>query len=201
MPKHIDSVPSLAKFRPPWITEDGTEVEIDKDKLTKYIHGLVSDKAKAQDSRDEAVEKLTATETERDEYKEQVDSKDPDQGKKIAKLEQDLADQKAATAKADARADRAEVVASVGLDERQAKYLPETGTKEELEAKAKEILEDFGPAKESEEDPEEDPEDEGFYSPRSDLLKLTNGGDPAQQADKDYDYEKVADQLVGNRAL
>lgn len=197
MPKHIDNVPKLAEFRPPWITEDGTEVDIDKDKLKKYIHGVILDKAKALDSRDDAAESLKAAEAERDEYKGQVDGKDPDSAKKIEKLEKQVKDAEAAVAKAELANERLTVITEKGLDATQAKYLS-GDTKEELEARADEILKDFGakPEADDEDDEDEDEDDlTGRTSPQSGV-KLVNGGDPVQHADTEPDYDKIAAEIT-----
>lgn len=204
MPKHIDNVPKLTEFRPPWITEDGTEVDVDKDRLKKYIHNILTDKAKAQDARDEAVDSGKVVETERDTLKEQVDSKDPDQGKRIAKLEQERDEAKAKTAEAELRADRLEVAAEKGLTPKQAKRLQGT-TKDELEKDADELLEDLGvkPGKPGDDDDDdEDDEDEVATRPKSSVTpRLTNPNDPKLGPDAEPDYDKIAAQIAGNRVL
>lgn len=200
MPKHIDNVPKLAEFRPPWTTEDGTEVDIDKDKLKKYIHNLVTDKAKAQDSRDEAVEKVTSVEAERDELKEQVESKDPDQGKKIARLERELEAAKSEAKEAKLNKDRLEVAMEKGLSPKQAARLV-GDTKEELEADADEVLELFGGPKKSDDEDEDEDEDDQVRSTPKTKFGLTNGGDPRNGADSEPDYEKIAAQIGNQRVL
>lgn len=204
MAKHIENVPSLKDFRAPWESETG-EAEIDKDKLKKFIHNLITDKAKAQDARDEEVEKAKAIETERDELKETLDSKDPDASKKIAKAERERDAAKEAAKAADLRADRLEVAMDKGLTPAQAKRL-QGETKEELEADADEILELFG--KPSEKDPEDDDEDEddvdaagGRTAPKTTAKRLTNGGDGNNSADAEPDYDKIAAEISGSRLI
>ncbi len=203
MPKHTDNVPKIADFKAPWESEHG-EVEIDKDKLKKYIHNLHLDKAKAQDARDAEAEKVATLTSERDELKEQVDSKDPDSGKKITKLEQERDEAKAATAKAEQRADRAEVAHEKGLTPKQAKRLSGE-TKEELEADADELLEDLGikPGKpgEDDDDDDEDETDEGRTQPRSGVRSLVTPGDTGQPGSSEPDYVKAAAQIMGSPAL
>ena len=57
MGKHTDAVGTIENFKAPWETDAG-EVEIDKDRLKRYIFNVVTDKAKAQDARDEVNEAL-----------------------------------------------------------------------------------------------------------------------------------------------
>ena len=197
MPKHIDTLGKFADYKAPWESETG-EVEIDKDKLKKLTYDLRADKAKALDAKDEAAEKLAAAETERDEFKSQVDSKDPDAAGKIAKAEQKAKDAEAKAAAAELRADRAEVAAEKGLTPAQAKRL-QGSTKEELEADADEFIKDLAPARpEGEEDPEED-EATGRVVPRN--LSLNNGGDPQVSADAEPDYDKLVAGILPSRTI
>lgn len=197
MSKHIDSVPKLTEFRPPWQTADGTEVEINKETLTKFIHNLITDKAKALDSRDEAKAEAEKVATERDELKSQADSKDPDSAGKIAKAEQKAKDAEAAAVAAELRADRAEVAAEKGLTPAQAKRL-QGSTKDELAADADEFIKDLAPAKSDDED-EEGEEAAGRLVPRG--LNLNNGGDPAPTSTQEPDYEKLAAQILPGRNI
>lgn len=199
MPKHVDNVPKLEDFRPPWVNAQGEESEINKDTLKKFIHNLLTDKAKAQDSRDVALEKVTAAEAERDEFKAEIDSKaDPDSAKAITKLERQLEDAKADLAKAELRADRVEIAAEKGLTPKQAKRL-QGATREELETDADELLEDLGITPGSN-DSDEDPDDEeaeltGRTRPRA--KRLVNGGHRGSSgADTEVDYEKIAAELM-----
>ena len=201
MAKHIDNVPSLKDFKAPWESETG-ETEIDKAVLKKYIHNLITDKAKAQDGRDEAVAKVSTLEAERDEYKEQVESKDPDSGKKISRLEADLEKAKAALAKAEARADRAEVAHEKNLTPAQAKRL-QGETKDELAADADEIIELFGGAGKNDDDDEGDEDDEDQNGLRSTPTRknLTNPVDRKGGADQEPDYEAIAAEIGPSRIL
>lgn len=202
MAKHIDKVPSLEDFKAPWESDAGGDVEIDKPKLKKWIHNLITDKAKALDSRDDQVAKTDEVIAERDELKSEVDAKDPDASKKIAKAERERDEAKAEAKEATLRADRAEVAAEKGLTPKQAARL-KGETKEELEADADEFLEELGvkPGEQDDDDDDkDDDEDEtsGRTTPRS-AVRLTNGGDTKNSADAEPDYEAIAAQISGNR--
>ncbi len=199
MSKHIDSVPKLADFKAPWESEQG-EVEIDKPKLRTWIHNLLTDKAKAQDARDAEAEKVKTVEAERDQLKSEVDVKDPDASKKIAKAEKERDDAKAEAAKANLRADRIEIAVEKGLTPAQASRLIGE-TKEELEADADKLIEDLGikPGSKTDED-DEDEEGTVRVSPRS-PVRLVTGGDPDNSGDKELDYEKIAAEIGSRRVL
>jgi hypothetical protein len=201
MSKHVDSVPKLAEFRPPWITEDGNEVEINKDTLKKFLHNLITDKAKALDSRDELKESLATVTAERDDFKSQVDSKDPDSAGKIAKLEQKVKDAEAKLAKSEIATARAEIASEKGLTAKQAKRL-QGETREELEADADELLEDLGitPGNEKDDDDEDDDEPTVRTTPQT-RRTLTNGGDSKNGADIEPDYDKIAAEISGPRFI
>ena len=198
MAKHVDKIPKFDDFNAPWENAQGEESEIDKGKLKKFIHNLLTDKAKAQDSRDEALEKVTTTEAERDEFKAEVDSKaDPDSAKAITKLEKQLEDAKAEAAKAELRADRVEIAAEKGLTPKQAKRL-QGATREELETDADELLEDLGikpESNDSDEDPDDEDDSAGRTQPRA--KRLVNGGHRGSSgADTEVDYEAAAAELM-----
>lgn len=207
MPKHIDNVPKLADFRPPWITADGTEAEINKDTLVKYIHNILTDKAKAQDARDELVESNKALEAERDTLKGEVDSKDPDSAGKIAKLEAKIKDGEAKLAKSELDLARVEIASEKGLTAKQAKRL-QGATREELEADADELVEDLGLKKTEETDEEREEREEreaeeaesGRTTPQF-QRHLVNGGDGKSGSDAQYDYDAIAAQIDGNKIL
>lgn len=195
--KHKDAVKAYDEFRAPWETPDGSEAEIDKPKLKRYIYNLVTDKANAQDSREDALADLSVAETERDEAKTEAANANPVEAqKKIEKLEAQvtaLTTERDTLVAAKAEADlRAEVLA--GVDPKVAKYV-KGATKEELEESLEEIKADFGLASE---DPEEDPEDppEVRTRPRA---RLRNGADPegGKGGDEAVDFDKAADQILG----
>lgn len=197
MPKHIDNVPALAEFRPPWITEDGNEVEIDKDKLKKYIHGLVTDKAKAQDARDDEATKVKDLTGQVDTLQKQVDEKNGPDSTALVEAE------RSKTKAAEERAKAAELETTrllagleAGLTPAQSKRLSGS-TKEELEEDAKEFAKDLGvdpkKSKEGSEDPDEGEEgDEPFQFPQH--LVGAGGGKPLSPTD---DIEKAVDGILG----
>lgn len=199
MPKHIDAVKSFDQFRAPWETEAGTDAEIDKAKLKRYIYGLVTDKAKAQDTADAATEAQKAAETERDTAKDEAAKASPDEAnRKIERLEKKVADltsERDVLVREKEHSDlRSEVLQ--GLDPKYAKYV--TGdTREELEKSLADVKADFG----LEDGDDGDREEEGEDAPARTRPRpnLRNGGDPNAGKDGDaaIDYEKVAADIVG----
>lgn len=192
--KHKDAVKPFDEFRAPWETADGSEADIDKPKLKRYIYGLVTDKANAQDAREDALADVATITAERDEAKEQAANANPAEAQKqIDKLTKQVAD---LTAERDGLVKAKEVAdlrASVlgDLDPKYAKYV--TGeTEEELKASLESVKADFGI-----EDAPKDDEDEDRVRtrPRS---RLKNGSDPESgKGGDDYDFDKVAEGIVG----
>jgi len=205
MPKHIEAIPALDNFRAPWETEGGTDAEIDKPKLKKYIHGLVTDKAKAQDARDDAKEQVTTLEATNEDLKTQAESANGAEAtKKISKLETDLA--KMTTERDDAvkAKTRADLLREAGLSDTHAKYV--TGEDEDAIKKSiEDVKKDFGlgedgkPGDDDDDDNDEDePEFNGFVRPVS---RLKTPGDPKSGKEPaNFDPEKIAAGLV-NRDL
>lgn len=196
--KHKDAVKAFDEFRAPWETADGSEAEIDKPKLKRYIYGLVTDKATAQDAREDALAAVTEAETERDEAKTQAANANPAEAQKqidkLTKQVEDLTAERDGLVKdKELSALRTEVLGD--LDPKVAKYV-KGETKEELEKSLEEVKADFGIETK---DPEEDPEDppEVRTRPRT---NLRNGADPeGGKAGSDaVDFDKAADQILGN---
>lgn len=201
MPKHIDNVPKLDDFRPPWVTEDGQEVEIDKDKLKRYIHNLAVDKAKAQDSRDEAVNKVKGLETTVGDLQKQVDEKDPDAATKVAAERDKTKQAEDRASQAELALTRLEVAIEAGLTPSQAKRLAGS-TKEELEADAKSFAEELGIQPESSKDDDEvDDDTDGRTQPVLQQRSLVTPGSRLGGAGDEVDFESVAGQLVGGSVL
>lgn len=195
--KHKDAVKAYDEFRAPWETPDGSEAEIDKPKLKRYIYNLVTDKANAQDSREDALADLSVAETERDEAKTEAANANPVEAqKKIEKLEAQvtaLTTERDTLVAAKAEADlRAEVLA--GVDPKVAKYV-KGATKEELEESLAAVKADFGIADEPDDADEDEPKVR--TQPRSRTLR--NGADPdAGKGGDEIDFDKVASDIVGN---
>jgi len=201
VPKHLDAVKPLSEFRAPWETEDGSEAEINKVTLKKYIHNLITDKAKAQDARDETVEKLTKAETDLAEAKEAAATANgPEVQKQIDKLTKERDDLKAEVDKRDAEKAAADLRAEVLGDfteknPKAAKYVTGT-TKEELEASLAEVKEDWGI---TDEDPDnEDPDDDEPVVRSRPRAGLRNLGDPenGKGGEQVVDFDKVAEQAI-----
>lgn len=199
MPKHIASVPKLDDFKAPWETDAGEDAEIDKSKLKKWIHNLITDKAKAQDARDEAVEKIAAFIADNSKLKEEIEKADgKDATAKIAKVERERDEAIANGTKTQDKLDRLEIAVEKGLTPSQAKRLVGE-TREELEKDAEALIEDLGiKPGEPKDDDEED--DDVHVTPRP-VRPLTNGGDNNNGADEDPDFEKIAAELDGARVF
>lgn len=194
--KHTDALKPFTEFKAPWESETG-ENEIDKPTLKKYIYNLLSDKAKAQDARDEALEKVATAEQERDEAKKQAgDASGEEARKALAKAEKERDEYKAKAEGLEAEkahnALRAEVIGD--LDPKYAKYV--TGsTKEELEKSLESVKADFGLVEG--EDGDKEDEVNPFVRPRTDLINpIVERG---AGNDAPVDYEKVADQILTSR--
>lgn len=200
MGKHTDAVKSYDEFRAPWETEAGTDAEIDKPKLKRYIYNLVSDKAKAQDSRDEKDEALKTAQTELETAKtEAANANGPEAQKKIDSLQKkvdDLTAEKAAREAADEHeALRKEVIGD--LDPKYAKYVVGED-REALEKSLEDVKADFGIKDSADEDNDDDEDEPPVRTrPRS---KLTTVLDPDAGKDKggEIDYNAVADSILGS---
>lgn len=201
MGKHTDALKSYEEFRAPWETADGSEADIDKPKLKRYIFNLATDKAKAQDSRDDALESVKTIEADLEEAKKEAASANGEEAtKKIAKLEKDLEEAKTKVTALETAKEQADLRSEVlaGLDPKYAKYV--TGeTREDLEKSLEEVKADFGLEDSNEGDEDEDDEVNVRTRPRS---RLTNPADEkSKSGGKDgaeYDPEKIADQILGN---
>lgn len=189
MPKHLDQLGSFENFQ---FSSVLTAEEIDRDKLKKYVFGLLTDKAKAQDARDAAKSETAEVQTELDEANVKLSSNAPaDLQAKLARAEKDRDDAKAELAKRD-RADLAVTVAEeAGLTKAQAKYL-DGNTEDELKASAEQFIKDNGiQVKDPDED--EDPEDEELTLHRTPRATALNPADPDPRKgpEKEPDYEAV----------
>lgn len=196
--KNADKLPKFEDYKPSFVTGEGEDREVDVDAALKALYTLMVDKAKAQDAAEDIKAEKAEVVTQRDELQAKVDDKNaPDAQVEIGKANAKVTAAEDRATKAEQRADRLEVASEKNLTAKQAKYLPQTGTKEELEAAADEILEDFpevaaNPSGNEDEDPEEN---EGRQTPR-----LVNGSDPKLgKVETEFDYEKWADQQVSNR--
>lgn len=204
MGKHTDAVKPFTEFRAPWETETGDEADIDKPKLKRYIYNLVTDKAKAQDSREDAVEKVSTLEKDLEEAKKEAASASGEEAtRKIEKLERDLAAAKTKVTELETAKEQADLRSEVlaGLDPKVAKYVQGT-TREELEKSLEEVKADFGISDEPAEDEDEDEDDDDSVTLRTRPRALTNPADRAsgpKGGETDViDFDKVADGIVGN---
>lgn len=210
MPKHVDAIAPIESFRAPWETEGGEEVEIDKAKLKRYIHGLQMDKAKAQDARDAADEAKTAAETAKAaaeveaaaQKKRADDSTGAETATALKKAEEDRNKYKTELDALKAEKAHAELKAKVigDLEPKYAKYV--TGeTEEELENSLKQVREDFDlPDPDAKSNDDEDDEDGDDDSDDFSLRRqpLTNGrrGIDSDAGEKNYDFDKVAASIL-----
>lgn len=199
MAKHLDGLKAFDEFRAPWETEGGSDADIDKPKLKRWIYGILTDKAKAQDARDEVKETLTTVEKERDDAKDEAANSNGEEAqKKIDRLEKKVADLTADRDKLVADKEIADLRAEVleGVDPKHAKHV-KGETREELEASLAEIREDFGITESNEGDENDGDEDE--VKVRTRPRRVTNPADPAggKAPDAPIDYEAVADDILG----
>lgn len=205
--KHTENVPALSEYRAPWETESGEETEVNKPKLKSYIHGLLLDKAKAQDAREDAKAETEAVTAERDEAKEQAaNANGPEAQKQIDKLTADL---EKVTGERDAlqtAAEQAELRKEVLGDfeakhPKAAKYVNGT-TEEELKESLAAVAEDFGINLEGGDNADdEDGDEEPKLSTRPRTQSLLNLGDKdsGKGGEAEIDFDAVAAQIQGGR--
>lgn len=171
MPKLPDKVED---WTAPWETATG-ETEIDKDKLKRYLFNLLGDKEKLQ-------ERLTESNTERDELKKAADEaarKGETNEQRLEREKKELQSQLDAATKGGGDDQvkenlRLTVAVEKGLNKDQLKRLI-GNTKEELLADADELLKSFGSAGKSEEG---EGGEQGGDGVRRVPRGTFNGGDP-----------------------
>lgn len=188
MPKLPDDVKD---WTAPWETATG-ETEIDKDKLKRYLFNLLGDKEKLQ-------ERLTESNTERDELKSKAEAAAREGETNEQKLERELKELKAVvegTAKGgdtDVTKEnlRLKVAVEKGLNKDQLKRLI-GNTEEELLADADELLKSFGSTGKTEEGEGGEVGGDGVRRvPRG----TVNPGDPNPGAGADVSVNKAMEQI------
>lgn len=206
--KNADTVPSLDQFRAPWETETGSEAEIDKPKLKRYIHSLHVDKAKAQDSRDDALAEVSTLTAANADLKARAESSDgKEAAEKIAKLEKQNSELSAKVKGFEDAAEESKLRQAVlgDLPAKFSKYV--TGkTESDLKASLKQVAEDFNFKldKDGKYDPQgqDEDDDEEPTLRRQPRANLRNLSDPEpDDGNQEVDFEAVAAQIVGNRVL
>lgn len=188
MPKLPDKVED---WTAPWETATG-ETEIDKDKLKRYLFNLLGDKEKLQD-------RLTESNTERDELKTKAEAAARQGETNEQKLARENAELKAAVDAA-TKGDgsdmakenlRLTVALEKGLNAAQLKRLI-GNTKEELLADADELLSSFGSKGDS-------TEGEGGETGGDGVRRVprgsTNPGDPNPGAGAEVSVNKALEQI------
>jgi len=172
----------------PWETATG-EIEIDKDKLKRYLFNLLGDKEKLQ-------VRLTETTTERDTLKQAADEAARKGETNEQRLEREKQELQSALDKATGSGDQSEenlrlrVALKKGLNENQLKRLVGT-TEQELLADADELLASFGSAGKSEEG-SGDPDNGGLRRvPKGNH----NPGDPNPGAGAEISVDKAIEQI------
>lgn len=187
MPTNLEKLGSFDDFQ---FASVVNAEEIDRDKLKKYVFGLLTDKAKAQDARDAAKSETADVQAQLDEATANLSGKG-DLAAKLVKAEKERDEAKAALAERDRKDLAADVAEEKGLSRAQAKYL-QGATKEELEASADEFIKDNGIQVKDPEDDQEDDDDEApslRRTPRS----TVNPSDPkvGDGSPGEIDFEKV----------
>jgi hypothetical protein len=172
----------IEDWKAPWETETG-ETEIDKDKLKRYLFGLLGDKERLQGSN------ATLT-TERDELKGKLEAKDREGETETDKLKREKKEleEKLANVKPTDPLElvRLTVALEKGVPAGHVKRLVGS-TKEELEADADELMKSFGTTGNT--DNKDDGEEEVL--PRRTPRGSINPGDPAPDAGKELSTEKA----------
>jgi hypothetical protein len=206
--KHTENVPSLSDYRAPWETESGEETEVNKPKLKSYIHGLLVDKAKAQDAREDAKAEVEAITAERDEFKEQAaNANGPEAQKQIDKLTADL--EKVTSERDDLKKDkevaelRKEVLGDFEAKHPKAAKYVKGETEEELRESLAAVADDFGIDLEGGDNAgdETDGDEEPQLSTRPRSQSLLNLGDKesGKGGEAEIDFDKAAEQIMGGR--
>jgi hypothetical protein len=173
----------------PWETATG-ENEIDKAKLKRYLFGLLGDKEKLQ-------ERLTESNTERDELKKAADDKAREgetETQRLAREKKELEDRLAEASKGGDSADellRLRVALKKGLNENDVKRLIGK-TEDELLKDADELLKSFGRGGNSEEG---EGGDEGGDGVRRVPRGNHNPGDPNPGEGADVKVEKALESI------
>jgi hypothetical protein len=201
--KYQEKVPKLEDYKAPWLKEVDGEQVVDVPAALKAIHTLMVDKAKAQDAREDAAADTKIAEEAAAELQAKVDDKNaPDAQAEIARANKKAEDAVRALQVAVGEKTRLEVVVEQELTAKQAKWLPKDGTKEELEAKAAEIKEDF-PAEpkvaetDEEREAREEAELEGGLSTAPVVKRLVNPADPNNGSGGAVDYDALAAKIHG----
>lgn len=200
MGKHTDALKSFDEFRAPWETEGGTDAEIDKPKLKRWIHGILSDKAKAQDAREDLAADLEKAKADLDSAKDEAANANGEEAqKKIDRLEKKVADLTSERDKLVADQELAELRKDVlgDLPEKYAKYV-KGETREELEKSLEEIKADFD-IKDTDEDADDGDDDEVEVRTRPQArTRLVNAADKnGKGGEEQVDFDAVADGIVG----
>lgn len=198
MAKHLESLKPIDEFRAPWETEGGTDAEIDKPKLKRWIHGILSDKAKAQDARDDVQAKLTEAEAALETAKaEAATANGPEAQKKIDALQKKVDElTAAATAREEADAKEALRKEVIGdLDPKYAKYVVGE-TREDLEKSLEDVKADFGIKDDGEEELDEDGEPVVRTTPQRRTRVVNPIDDQNGKGGDEIDYDKVADSIL-----
>jgi len=197
--KHTDALKSLDEFRAPWETEGGTDAEIDKPKLRRFIFNLLTDKAKAQDARDEADEALKTAEKELETAQaEAAEANGAEAQKKIDKLQKRVDDLTVERDKlvSDKEVSELRSEALKDIDPKFHDWIQGT-TQDELDASIEKFKETFG-IEDGEPGDEDDPDEPTVRTTPRPILK--NAADPknGKPADQEIDWDKVADGIVGS---
>jgi len=185
-------LPKIEDWKAPWEVDlkegDDPKEKLDLDKLKRFVHGVLGDKERIQETA------ATVT-TERDALKAEKDAKAREGESEVDRLtrERDEAIRKANEApKDDPEKLRLQVALDKGLTGSQAKRLVGS-TKEELEADADELLSTWGPAK-TDDEPDDSLLDK---APRRRPRSL---GDPEGGAGS-VNVEEAADAFIAGRSV
>lgn len=173
-------LPKLEDWNAPWETETG-ENDIDKPKLKKYLHNLLGDKERLQET-------VTTVTAERDTLKNEADAASRQGETEVDRLKrekQELEDKLAQPPAESPEVLKLRVALKKGLTETQAKRLI-GNSEEELEADADALVESFGANGKSGEEGE---------PPRRTPRRVSNAGDPKPEEGKEVSVEDALSQI------
>jgi hypothetical protein len=191
MPKLPEKVED---WKAPWETETG-ETEIDKDRLKRYLFGVLGDKEKLQERLSESETKSTELEKENGNLKKQVETKSREGETEVDKLKREVEELKKGGTDKKSDVDPLEVLklrvaVEKGLNKGQLKRL--IGSNEaELLADADELLQTFGSGGKTDGDEGEGDGNDARRTPKG----KHNPGDPNPKAGPEVDVKKALDSI------
>lgn len=174
-------VPKLEEFKAPWETADGKDIPdeeqvIDKDRLKRFIHGLLSDKDRLQASVTAVTGERDTLKTEMEQKKREGESEEARIKRENEELRQKLED----ASKTSVETMKLRAALKAGLGEEHVGRLIGS-TQEELDSDAETLKKSFGSNGKSEEKD----------TPRGRPRPVRTPGDPDPEAGNDISTDKA----------